>query len=129
MLMLRCSWPIGAIQTPGFSRKGLVHKTLSFMDAPPALQCHAFDDEVCPPLDHPGSARLNDHQVEFNTQCSSQWDSLVHFNHQPTGSAYNGAKPTVKDLEQPFGTSDAGMKFPTLNRTKASLIIDRSVPD
>ncbi|KAF2101033.1 hypothetical protein NA57DRAFT_74626 [Rhizodiscina lignyota] len=92
------NWPIGAIQTPGFFRKGLVHKTMSFMDAPEGLRCHGFDDEV-----------------EFNTQCSSQWDSLVHFNHQPTGTTYNGHKLTAKDLEQPFGSWDTEMKLPTLN--------------
>lgn len=51
------NWPIGAIKTPGFNRKGLVHKVFSFVDTP--LACHGFDDEV-----------------EFNTQCSSQWDSV-----------------------------------------------------
>ncbi len=56
------SWPIGAIKTPGFFRKGLVHKVMSFIDTP--LQAHGFDDEI-----------------EFNTQCSSQWDSLCEFHH------------------------------------------------
>jgi hypothetical protein len=56
------NWPIGAIDKPGFSRKGLTHKVISFEVT------QGFDDEV-----------------EFNTQCSSQWDSLVHYAHQPTG--------------------------------------------
>lgn len=64
------NWPIGAIKTPGFGRKGLVHKVMSFVDSP--LNCHGYDDEV-----------------EFNTQCSSQWDSLVHFHHQGSASGYN----------------------------------------
>lgn len=64
------NWPIGAIKTPGFGRKGLVHKVVNFVDSP--LACHGYDDEV-----------------EFNTQCSSQWDSLVHFHHQPSASGYN----------------------------------------
>lgn len=66
------NWPIGAIQTPFSGRKALVHKVLSFLDKP-THQLHGYDDEV-----------------EFNTQCSSQWDSLVHFHHQETQTAYNG---------------------------------------
>jgi hypothetical protein len=65
------NWPIGALETPFSGRKALVHKVLSFLDSPLAL--HGYDDEV-----------------EFNTQCSSQWDSLVHFHHQETQTGYNG---------------------------------------
>ena len=90
------NWPIGAINTPGFMRKGLVHKVMSFKEGP--FNLHGFDDEV-----------------EFNTQCSSQWDSLVHFHHQPTGTGYNGCKPTAKDLEQTFGNEDKDKSLPTLN--------------
>lgn len=90
------NWPIGAIQTPGFGRKGLVHKVMSFVNSP--LDCHGFDDEI-----------------EFNTQCSSQWDSLSHFNHQPTATAYNGVKPTVEQLIQDFGNVDKTKSLPTLN--------------
>jgi hypothetical protein len=89
------NWPIGAINTPGFMRKGLVHKVMSFKEGP--FNLHGFDDEV-----------------EFNTQCSSQWDSLVHFHHQPTGTGYNGSKPTVQQLEQTFGNEDKGCELPTL---------------
>ncbi|KAE9980536.1 hypothetical protein BLS_008605 [Venturia inaequalis] len=90
------NWPIGAIQAPGFGRKGLVHKVISFADSP--LDFHGFDDEI-----------------EFNTQCSSQWDSLCHFNHQPTGTTYNGHKPKVEELVQEFGNEDKTKSFPTLN--------------
>lgn len=90
------NWNIGAIHTPGFGRKGLVHKVINFRDTP--LSIHGFDDEV-----------------EFNTQCSSQWDSLIHFSHQPTGLAYNGASPTVDSLTQNFGTFDVNQEIPTLN--------------
>jgi hypothetical protein len=41
----------------------------------------------------------------------------VHFNHQPTGFAYNGVKPTVEELIQEFGKEDKDKKLPTLNRT------------
>ncbi|KAK5082743.1 hypothetical protein LTS08_007426 [Lithohypha guttulata] len=90
------NWRLNAINTPGFSRKGLVHKVLSFSEGPYSL--HGFDDEV-----------------EFNTQASSQWDSLVHFAHQPTGLSYNGVKPTVEGLQQDFGNLDVDQSLPTLN--------------
>ncbi|TQN65378.1 hypothetical protein CSHISOI_09892, partial [Colletotrichum shisoi] len=35
-----------------------------------------------------------DDELDFNAQGSSQWDSLVHWQHQETGLAYNGFKPT-----------------------------------
>jgi Putative cyclase len=94
------NWPIGAINTPGFLRKGLVHKVISFKEGP--FDLHGFDDEV-----------------EFNTQCSSQWDSLVHFHHQPTGTGYNGCKPTVAQLEQTFGNEDTKDELPTLQHWHA----------
>ncbi|KIW17733.1 hypothetical protein PV08_04928 [Exophiala spinifera] len=90
------NWPIGAISTPGFNRKGLVHKPFEFED--PNMTIHCFDDEV-----------------EFNTQCSSQWDSLVHYAHQGSGTNYNGTKPHKDDLVQPFGTFDTERALPTLN--------------
>ena len=91
------NWPIGAIKTPGFGRKGLVHKVTSFADSP--LACHGYDDEV-----------------EFNTQCSSQWDSLCHFHHQASESGYNGVKTSVEELTQMKGVGeDHEGKLPTLN--------------
>ncbi|EME85058.1 uncharacterized protein MYCFIDRAFT_211035 [Pseudocercospora fijiensis CIRAD86] len=90
------NWPIGAIKTPGFGRKGLVHKVVSFVDTP--LACHGYDDEV-----------------EFNTQCSSQWDSLVHFHHQASQSGYNFTKTSVDELTQQHGNEDHDQKLPTLN--------------
>jgi len=90
------NWPIGGIKTPGFGRKGLVHKVMSFKGS--ALDAHGYDDEV-----------------EFNTQCSSQWDSLCHFHHQPSGSGYNGVQTNVDELVQMYGNEDTEMKLPTLN--------------
>ncbi|KIW06942.1 uncharacterized protein PV09_02603 [Verruconis gallopava] len=90
------NWSLGAIATPGFLRKGLKHKVIALANTP--LNCHGFDEEI-----------------EFNTQCSSQWDSLVHFNHQPTAKAYNGVQPTVEELTQDFGHFDKEQKIPTLN--------------
>lgn len=90
------NWPIGAIKTPGFGRKGLVHKVMSFVDTP--LAAHGYDDEV-----------------EFNTQCSSQWDSLCHFHHQKSESGYNGVQTNVQELTQAYGDEDLAQKLPTLN--------------
>jgi len=90
------NWPIGAIKTPGFGRKGLVHKVMSFVDTP--LAAHGYDDEV-----------------EFNTQCSSQWDSLCHFHHQKSQSGYNGVQTNIEELTQAYGDEDLAQKLPTLN--------------
>ncbi|EMC98064.1 hypothetical protein BAUCODRAFT_412047 [Baudoinia panamericana UAMH 10762] len=90
------NWPIGAIKTPGFGRKGLVHNVINFMDTP--LPLHGYDDEL-----------------EFNTQCSSQWDSLCHFHHQPSQSGYNGTKTKIAELKQEYGDEDLDQKLPTLN--------------
>lgn len=92
------NWPINAISTPGFGRKGLVHKVISFMDAPEELQAHGYDDEVA-----------------FNTQCSSQWDSLCHFHDQASASGYNGIQTNVQELTQDYGNEDKEQKIPTLN--------------
>lgn len=90
------NWPIDAIKTPGFGRKGLVHKVVSFVDSP--LKAHGYDDEV-----------------EFNTQCSSQFDSLVHFHHQPSGKGYNGIQTSVDELKTISGP-DKPKHLPTLDR-------------
>jgi len=99
------NWGIGAINTPGFGRKGLVHKVVSFVGTP--VDAHGYDDEV-----------------EFNTQCSSQWDSLCHFHHQPSESGYNGVKTNVEELTQAFGNEDKAMKLPTLQHwhTRGGLV-------
>lgn len=90
------NWPIGSIETPGFNRKGLVHKVMSFVGGP--LDCYGYDDEI-----------------EFNTQCSSQWDSLTHFLHQDSQTGYNGIKTNVDALVQKHGKEDAKQELPTLN--------------
>jgi hypothetical protein len=94
-ISISMNWPIGAIETPGFGRKGLVHKVISFVGT--ALDAHGYDDEV-----------------EFNTQCSSQWDSLCHFHHQASQSGYNGVQTNVDELIQTYGNEDKDMKLPTL---------------
>lgn len=91
-----------------------MHKPTSFLDAPhELLKFHGYDDEI-----------------EFNTQISSQWDSLCklqsieltpilhstgHYLHQGSCQGYNGAKPTLQDLSQNRSTS-ATASLPTLER-------------
>ncbi|KAB8076532.1 hypothetical protein BDV29DRAFT_189323 [Aspergillus leporis] len=83
------NWPIGSIKIPEFFRKSLCHRVLKLED--PTGKVIGYDDEV-----------------EFNTQASSQWDSLCHYRHLPTGQSYNSFKPTISTLE-----SDNNL--PTLN--------------
>lgn len=90
------NWPINAIHTPGFGRAGLQHTVLSFQDTPYKL--HGFDDEI-----------------SLNTQCSSQWDSLVHYAHQPSGLSYNGIQPSKDALTQADTPFHADRNLPTLN--------------
>ncbi|OTB07652.1 hypothetical protein M426DRAFT_71707 [Hypoxylon sp. CI-4A] len=42
-----------------------------------------------------------DEELHFNTQCSSQWDSLAHWPHQESGLAYNGIQVTREALSAP----------------------------
>ncbi|KAH8701263.1 hypothetical protein GQ44DRAFT_744080 [Phaeosphaeriaceae sp. PMI808] len=85
--------------TRGFDRKALVHRVFTFQDHPILnLRMHGFDDEI-----------------DFNTQASSQWDSLVHFAHQPSGLNYNGTQASTDLLSQPFGKFDVDRNFSTLN--------------
>ncbi|KAL4924088.1 uncharacterized protein BDV17DRAFT_295717 [Aspergillus undulatus] len=90
------NWPLNAIHQPGFERKGLQHTINSFQDAPAKI--HGFDDEVA-----------------FNTQCSSQWDSLVHYAHQHSGLSYNGVKPTKEGLLQADTPFHKDRNLPTLD--------------
>ncbi|KAF2454489.1 hypothetical protein BDY21DRAFT_353074 [Lineolata rhizophorae] len=102
-------WPLGAIKRPGFGRTPFSHKITSFEEGP--AKCYGFDDAV-----------------EFDTQVSSQWDSLCHFNHQPTGLAYNGIKPTKAELVQSFGNEDKEGRMPTLNHwLKRGGVVGRGV--
>ncbi|KAH7150328.1 hypothetical protein B0J13DRAFT_583604 [Dactylonectria estremocensis] len=79
------NWPLnGMNKLPAMGRKQSKHKVLYIpesMSGLPFEQGKSWDDEL-----------------EFNTQGSSQWDSLCHFQHQPSGLAYNGANPTIEAL-------------------------------
>ncbi|KAJ1706635.1 hypothetical protein NYO67_11218 [Aspergillus flavus] len=84
------NWPLGAIKSKGHFRKHLSHNVVKLED-PATGKGFGFDDEV-----------------DFNTQGSSQWDSLCHFQHLPSGLSYNGFKPTVETLQ-------ANTDLPTLD--------------
>ncbi|KAF2716989.1 hypothetical protein K431DRAFT_288933 [Polychaeton citri CBS 116435] len=90
------NWPLDAIKEPGFGRRGLEHKVISFIDS--AFAAHGYDDEV-----------------SYNTQCSSQWDSLCHFHHQPLKSGYNGAQTSGDELSSLTGDGKRDQELPTLN--------------
>ncbi|KAI3399306.1 hypothetical protein diail_7261 [Diaporthe ilicicola] len=84
------NWPLNGFKIPLPGRRAPAHKVMSLSSAglmPPGY--HGWDDEV-----------------EFNTQTSSQWDSLAHVQHQPSGLAYNGIKPTQEGLLSPQTTAE-----------------------
>ncbi|KAF9891865.1 hypothetical protein FE257_003350 [Aspergillus nanangensis] len=85
------NWPLGSIKIPGFFRKSLERQVMKLED-PQSGKIFAFDDEI-----------------HFNTQASSQWDSLCHVQHLPSELTYNGFKATVEGLEN-------AADLPTLNR-------------
>jgi len=84
----RFSLPINLLESvPMPGRKKPEHNIMTLQEAGLSAG-HGFDDEV-----------------SFNTQCCTQWDSLVHWQHQPSGLAYNGFKPT-KELLSVNSTSE-----------------------
>ncbi|KAF3760358.1 hypothetical protein M406DRAFT_297135 [Cryphonectria parasitica EP155] len=96
------NWPLNGIKIPIPGRKAPVHKFISFLtpnELTPST-CHGWDDEL-----------------EFNTQFSSQWDSLCHMQHQPSGLAYNGTKVTLDGLSSP--QTSAENSLPTLDHWHA----------
>lgn len=66
-----------------------------------------------------------DDEIHFNTQLSSQWDSLVHWQHQPSGRAYNGIEVTKEGLA---AANTAANAMPTLDHWhKAGGLVARGV--
>lgn len=63
-----------------------------------------------------------DDTLEFNTQISSQWDSLVHVQHMPSGLAYNGLQVTEGGLTASQTTAENTL--PTLDHwhTRGGLV-------
>lgn len=95
----RCySWPLNGMAFPMPGRMSPVHKQMPLSETG-LSQGAGWDDEI-----------------HFNTQLSSQWDSLVHWQHQPSGLAYNGTTVTKEALAAP---RTADNKMPTLDHWHA----------
>ncbi|KAI1173619.1 putative cyclase-domain-containing protein [Nemania sp. FL0916] len=93
------NWPLNAMGFPLPGRIPPNHKQMTLKEA--GLSDGAgWDDEI-----------------HFNTQLSSQWDSLVHWHHQPTGLAYNGISVTKEGLAA--ATTEAN-QTPTLDHWHAA---------
>ncbi|KAL6703137.1 hypothetical protein ACN47E_010199 [Coniothyrium glycines] len=74
------NWPLNASKVPMPGRIDPAHKVMT-LQATGLSQGVGWDDEI-----------------SFNTQKSSQWDSLVHWAHQPTQLSYNGVAVTKEAL-------------------------------
>lgn len=91
----RNSWPMNALnRLPSLFRKP-AKRNLIYLPDLFGLDVKSWDDEL-----------------EFNTQASSQWDSLSHYQHQTSGLAYNGFSLDKQGLSV---ESTAKNKLPTLD--------------
>ncbi|KZW02782.1 hypothetical protein EXIGLDRAFT_636798 [Exidia glandulosa HHB12029] len=88
------NWPLNGMRFTFPGRNPPVHKVQN-LESMGLKDVYSWDDEI-----------------EFNTQISSQWDSLCHFQHQPSGLAYNGFSLTKEDLSK---DSTAENTAPTLD--------------
>lgn len=82
---------------------------------PPTHKVHTLASSGIAPADCAGF----DDELSFNTQVSSQWDSLCHMQHQASGLSYNGASATAERLMQSSSSSsgvDAPDRLPTIDR-------------
>lgn len=94
------SWPLNGMAIPLPGRISPVHTHMTLRESG-LCNGTGWDDEL-----------------HFNTQLSSQWDSLVHWQHQSSGLAYNGTVVTREDLMGPKTTSINSM--PTLDHWHAA---------
>ncbi|KAM5385420.1 hypothetical protein ACJZ2D_001061 [Fusarium nematophilum] len=98
-ISISLNWPLNAMSKLGIpGRKQAEHRVLYIPESLAELpfeQGKSWDDEL-----------------SFNTQGSSQWDSLCHFQHQDSGLAYNGADPSREALSAESTSSNA---MPTLD--------------
>ncbi|RDA89492.1 hypothetical protein CP533_2526 [Ophiocordyceps camponoti-saundersi (nom. inval.)] len=93
------NWPLNALSWFGpFGRKKPEHRILYLPDTMANVPKHAsaWDDEL-----------------DINTQSSSQWDSLCHVQHLPSGLAYNGFRPDRAALANTSSTAENTL--PTLD--------------
>ncbi|KAH7055515.1 putative cyclase-domain-containing protein [Macrophomina phaseolina] len=97
------NWPLNSIKVPFPGRAPPVHTHQSLHDAGTSPGADGWDDVL-----------------EFNTQCSSQWDSLCHFAHQPSRRSYNGAQCTADALSAAAAAATtAENALPTLDHWHA----------
>ncbi|KAJ4298137.1 hypothetical protein N0V90_006036 [Kalmusia sp. IMI 367209] len=92
------NWPLNASKVP-MGRKPPSHKAAKLSDLGLSNGC-GWDDELT-----------------FNTQVSSQWDSLVHWQHQEAKLAYNGIQVTQQALSV---ESTEANEMPTLDHWHAA---------
>ncbi|KAJ4423320.1 hypothetical protein N0V82_002048 [Gnomoniopsis sp. IMI 355080] len=96
------NWPLNGSKLPPSlpSRPPPTHKVIPLMD----------------------NGLVWDDTLEFNTQISSQWDSLVHVQHMPSGLAYNGLQVTQGALTASQTTAENTL--PTLDHwhTRGGLV-------
>ncbi|KAF9737615.1 hypothetical protein PMIN06_003937 [Paraphaeosphaeria minitans] len=97
-ISISLNWPLNANKVP-MGRSPPLHKHVNFKDSG-LSKGSGWDD-----------------QLTFNTQVSSQWDSLVHWQHQETELSYNGTKATQEGLS---ATTTEGNKMPTLDHWHTS---------
>ncbi|KAJ8119867.1 hypothetical protein ONZ43_g3275 [Nemania bipapillata] len=93
------NWPLNAMGFPLPGRIPPTHKQMTLREAG-LSDSTGWDDEI-----------------HFNTQLSSQWDSLVHWQHQPSGLAYNGIEVTKEGLA---ATNTEANTTPTLDHWHAA---------
>lgn len=94
------NWPLNAIKFPLPGRTSTQHKAHTLASA--GMEgIDGWDDEL-----------------SFNTQMSSQWDSLCHVTHGTTtsspGTTYNGFRPTVEALNISTTAQDSNV-LPTID--------------
>ncbi|KAM4054388.1 putative cyclase domain-containing protein [Hirsutella rhossiliensis] len=96
------NWPLDGLAKLGIpGRKPPRHTVLYLPDTMPGI---------------PPEASSWDDELDFNTQSSSQWDSLCHVQHLPSGLAYNGLRPDARALA---AASTAENDMPTLDHWHA----------
>ncbi|KAI1773949.1 hypothetical protein F4818DRAFT_420313 [Hypoxylon cercidicola] len=93
------NWPLNAMPLPLPGRVPTTHKQMTLCESG-ISEGTGWDDEI-----------------HFNTQMSSQWDSLVHWQHQPSGLAYNGIAVTKEALS---AATTAANSMPTLDHWHAA---------
>ncbi|KAB2578668.1 hypothetical protein DBV05_g2713 [Lasiodiplodia theobromae] len=84
------NWPLDGLKFPLPGRPRPVHKHQHIRES--GLASESSDEHAAAAVD------AWDDIVEFNTQYSSQWDSLCHYSHQPSRLSYNGARCTKDSL-------------------------------